>query len=101
VTGFQITPDHLTTAGSAMDQAGGDLHAQWQQLKQRTVAIRCGTTDTVSPLIQMTLLGAVAIADSCFGTSKDALSSHRDALANAAKQYGDAEDSTTALFKAP
>ncbi len=98
---FTVKPEDLQTAGKSMDAAGGDLHAQWQQLKADTQGIRFGTTDTVGPLIQMTLMGAVAIADSCFGTSKDALSSHSDALHAAAGHYADAETNTAALFKAP
>jgi len=99
MTGFSIDPDHLRTAGKAMDQAGGDLHAQWQQLKARSQAIKFGTTDTVSPLIQMTLMGAVAIADSCFGTSKDAMTSHSDALHRSAQHYQDAETQNASMLK--
>lgn len=98
--GFQITPDDLHQTGAAMEQAGGDLHTQWQVLKQQTASIKFGTTDMVSPLIQMTLMGAVAIADSCFGSSKDALAGHADALRSAAGHYADAESNTTGLFNA-
>ena len=98
---FTIRPEDLESAGKAMDAAGGDLHAQWQQLKAATEGIKFGTTDTVGPLIQMTLMGAVMIADSCFGTSKDSLGSHSDALHSAAQVYSDAEASTSALFKTP
>jgi uncharacterized protein YukE len=97
---FTVRPEDLQTAGKAMDAAGGDLHQQWQQLKAATSAIKFGSTDMVSPLIQMTLMGAVAIADSCFGSSKDALTNHSDALHNAAQHYSDAEASSAALFKA-
>jgi hypothetical protein len=96
--GFQIDPEALHTTGAAMEQAGGDLHSQWEALKQQTTSIKFGTTDMVAPLIQMTLMGAVAIADSCFGSSKDALGGHADALRNAAGHYADAESNTTSLF---
>jgi len=100
MTGFTIDPEHLRAAGKSMSQAGEDLHQQWQQLKAKTEAIKFGTTDTVSPVIQMTLMGAVAIADSCFGTSKDAMGSHSDALHSAAGHYADAETQVTSMFKA-
>ena len=99
MTGFSIDPEHLRTAGKSMGQAGQDLHSQWQQLKAKTSAIKFGTTDMVSPVIQMTLMGAVAIADSCFGSSKDALGSHSDALHSAADHYATAESQTSAMFK--
>jgi len=99
MTGFSVDPEQLRAAGKTMDQAGTDLHAQWQQLKARTESIHFGTTDTVSPLIQMTLMGAVAIADSCFGTSKDAMTSHSDALHSAAGHYENAETQTASMFK--
>jgi uncharacterized protein YukE len=97
---FTVRPEDLQTAGKSMDAAGGDLHQQWQQLKAATQAISFGSTDTVSPLIQMTLMGAVAIADSCFGTSKDSLTGHSEALHSAAQHYADAEAKSAALFKA-
>jgi hypothetical protein len=100
VPGFTITPDDLHTAGAGLEQAGADLHDQWQQLKARTLAITYGSTDMVSPLIQMTMMGAVLIADSCFGSSKDALGDHAAALRAAAGHYADAEQSNSALFKA-
>jgi hypothetical protein len=58
-----------------------------------------GQTDMVAPLIQMTLMGAVAVADSCFGSSHEALGSHADGLHNMAKQYQTTEDDTSAMFK--
>jgi hypothetical protein len=100
MAGFTIQPDDLHTTGQALDQAGGDLHTQWQQLKAQTLAIRYGSTDAISPLIQMTMLGAVAIADSCFGSSRDAMSGHAQALRSAAQHYTDAEASSSALFSA-
>ena len=51
----------------------------------RYQAIKFGSTDTVCPLIQLTLMGAVTIADSCFGRPSDALGSHADALHASAK----------------
>lgn len=98
MTGFSVTPDDFHTTGASMQQAGEDLHGQWQQLKAETQAIKFGSTDMVSPLIQMTLMGAVAIADSCFGTSKGALDSHSEALRNAAGHYSDAETKTSSMF---
>ena len=100
MAGFTIQPDDLHAAGKALDQAGTDLHGQWQQLKARTMAIKYGSTDTISPLIQLTMMGAVAIADSCFGSSRDALGSHADALRSAAQHYTDAETNSRALFSA-
>jgi hypothetical protein len=100
MTGFSVTPEDFHATGGSLEQAGGDLYTQWQQLKQQTLAIHFGTTDMVSPLIQMTLMGAVSIADSCFGTSKDALASHSSALSQAANHYSEAETNSSALFKA-
>lgn len=100
MTGFTVHPDDLRSTGQALEAAGGDLHAQWQQLKQQTMAIHFGDTDMVAPLIKMTLMGAVAIADSCFGTSRDALASHADGLRSMADTYRTSEVDTTAMFKA-
>jgi len=100
MAGFSVNPDDLHTAGDTLVQAGGDLHQQWQQLKAQTMAIHFGQTDMVAPLIQMTLMGAVAIADSCFGTSHEALGSYSDGLRTMAKHYEDAEDQTMSLFTA-
>ncbi len=100
MAGFTIQPDDLHTTGQALDQAGGDLHSQWQQLKARTLSIQYGSTDSISPLIQMTMLGAVAIADSCFGSSREAMSSHATALRSAAQHYTEAEANSSALFSA-
>jgi uncharacterized protein YukE len=99
-SGYSVTPDDLHAAGAAMDQAGGNLHAQWEQLKAQTMAIQFGQTDVVAPLIQMTLMGAVAVADSCFGSSHDALGSHADGLRKMATQYQSTEDDTSSMFKA-
>jgi hypothetical protein len=98
--GFTIQPDDLHAAGQSLEQAGGDLHEQWQALKARTQSIKFGSTDTVSPLIQMTLMGAVLIADDCFGSSKNALANHSTALRNAATHYADAETKNAGMFKA-
>lgn len=100
MSGFRVDPDDFHAAAGALEQSGADLHEQWQQLKQETMSIRFGETDMVAPLIQMTLMGAVMIADSCFGTSKDALTGHSGALRSAATQYASAEETSTALFKA-
>lgn len=97
---LQVNPDDFHSAGQALDAAGGDLHEQWQRLKQQTMAIHFGETDMVAPLIKMTLLGAVAIADSCFGTSRDALGSHADGLRSMAHTYQHSEADTTAMFRA-
>jgi hypothetical protein len=53
---FTVRPEDLETTGKAMDSAGTDLHGQWQQLKAATQGIKFGNTDTVGPLIQMTLM---------------------------------------------
>ncbi|WP_375498906.1 hypothetical protein [uncultured Jatrophihabitans sp.] len=98
--GFTVRPDDLHRAGQALEQSGRDLHEQWQALKARTQSIKFGTTDTVSPLIQMTLMGAVLIADDCFGSSKGALTNHAAALQNAAGHYSNAEATNVGLFGA-
>lgn len=97
---LQVNPDDFHATGRALDAAGGDLHEQWQQLKQQTMAIHFGETDMVAPLIKMTLLGAVAIADSCFSSSRDALGSHADGLRSMADTYRNSEADTKAMFKA-
>ncbi|HYU65643.1 MAG TPA: hypothetical protein VEK09_02730 [Jatrophihabitantaceae bacterium] len=100
MAGFLVNPDDFHTTGDALVQAGGDLHQQWEQLKAQTMGIKFGQTDMVAPLIQMTLMGAIAVADSCFGTSHQALGTYSDGLHTMAKHYQDAEENSATLFKA-
>jgi hypothetical protein len=54
--------------------------------------------DVLSPLIQVSIQGAVALVDSCMQTSATALSDYADGLAQMGKTYREVEDGTKTLM---
>lgn len=96
-TGFQINPEDFGPAGDRMDAAAADLRAQWQQLKAKSEAVQFGQYDLVGPLVQMTLLSAVAVADECFGSSGDALGEYAQGLRATGTPYLEAEEVNTQM----
>lgn len=94
MTEFQIDPTSFAPAGDAIDAVGADLQARWEQLKAQSLAVHFGQHDDVAPLIQMSLMSAIEIADECFGSSTEELVAFSDGLRTTGEIYGAAEDDT-------
>lgn len=101
MTGFTVTPDSLPPLADQLRQVATDLVAQWGPVREQSLAVHFGRgDDMVSPLIQISIQGAVALLDSCVSTSADALNGYATGLEKMAKTFGENEQNIVTLIKA-
>ncbi len=99
MAGFTVSPESLGPVAAQLRQAGEQLDAGWQPVISQSRSVRFGRgDDVVSPLIQVSLEGAVSILDSCVKSCTTALSGYADGLESMAQTYSDAEQQTTGLL---
>lgn len=100
MAGFTVDPDSFPPLAGQLRQAGEQLQAAWEPVMQQSRSVRFGRgDDVVSPLIQVSLQGAVALVDSCIKSSSDALNGYADGLEAMGKTYADTEQSTKTMMK--
>lgn len=98
--GFTIDPDTFAPIAAQLRQAGSRLESSWHPVMTQSQAVHFGRgTDVVSPLIQVSLQGAIALVDSCIKSSAQALSGYADGLDSMGGTYALAEQGTTSLMK--
>lgn len=98
-TEFTVDPDTFGPLAEQLRQAGNDLHSAWGPIMGQTQGVQFGRGDDVlSPLIQISLEGAVSLVDSCVTSSAEALSGYADGLDNMAKTFADVESDTTTMM---
>jgi hypothetical protein len=98
--GFTVDPDTFAPTADQLRQAGAQLTSAWDPVMQQSQSVRFGTDDVVSPLIQVSIQGAVALVDSCVKSSVEALNGYADGLENMGKTYAEAETGTTTMMTA-
>jgi hypothetical protein len=100
VSGFTVSPESLGPVAAQLRQAGAQLEASWQPVVGQSQSVRFGRgDDVVSPLIQVSLEGAVSLVDSCIRSCTTALNGYADGLESMARTYTDAEQHTNVIFK--
>lgn len=97
--GFTVVPESLTDASGRMRGIAEQLGPAWQPVAQQTQSIPFGRgDDIVSPLIQVSLQGALAMVDSCIRSSTEALSDYADGLDSMAEVFASTEASTRTMI---
>jgi hypothetical protein len=100
MAGFTVDPDSFAPLAAQLRQAADQLQSSWEPVKQQSGSVRFGRGDDVlSPLIQVSLEGAVSLVDSCLASSVDALHGYADGLESMGTTYADTEQGTTSMMK--
>jgi hypothetical protein len=99
MAGFTVQPESLGPVAAQLRQAGEQLAASWQPVVSQSQSVRFGRgDDMVSPLIRVSLEGAMSIVDSCVKSCTTALGGYADGLESMAKTYSDAEQQTNQML---
>jgi hypothetical protein len=99
--GFTVDPDSLPPLAARLRHAGDELQSSWEPVARQSQSVRFGRGDDVlSPLIQVSLEGAVSLVDSCIPSSVAALAGYADGLEAMGRTYAGAEQGTTAIMRA-
>lgn len=102
MTGFQVVPESFGPVASQFQQIGEQVQQAWGPVREQSMAVRFGRgDDMVSPLIQVSLQGAVEIMDASMRSVTKALSDYADGLNRMAGSYSDAETSTKTMLTTP
>ncbi|GAB2467259.1 hypothetical protein [Jatrophihabitans fulvus] len=98
---FTVRPDSFPPSAQELRTAAQNLVAAWQPVAQQTQSVRFGAGyDMVSPLVQVSLQGALSLVDSCVQSSAEALGEFADGLESMGRIYDSVEQDTTALMTA-
>lgn len=98
--GFTAQPESFPPSAQQIRQAGQQLAAAWAPVKDQSESVPFGRgDDMVSPLIQVSLQGAIALVDSCVASSAKALAGYADGLQAMGETYTQAEQDTTTMLK--
>jgi hypothetical protein len=101
MAGFTVDPDSFAPLGAQLRASGDQLQSSWEPVLEQSQSVRFGRgDDVVSPLIQVSIQGAVALVDSCVKSSVEALSGYADGLESMGRTYSDAEQGNKTLMKA-
>jgi hypothetical protein len=101
MSGFTVDPASFAPVAAQLRQAGAALQTAWEPVRGASQAVQFGAgTDVVSPLIQTSLAGAVALVESCIASSAKSLQGYADGLERMGRTYGDAEQNNAALLRA-
>lgn len=101
MTGFVAQPDSFPPAARQLRACAADLVTGWSAVRAQSLAVRFGRGDDVlSPLIQVSLEGAVALVEDCLSSCAEALSDFADGLEEMGRTYREIDDASTALFEA-
>ncbi len=99
--GFTVDPQSFGPVAEELRHVGAQLSAVWAPVRSQSDGLQFGRGDDVlSPLIQVSIQGAVALVDSCVRTCADALSGYADGLEQMGRTYQQAEDGTASLLSA-
>jgi hypothetical protein len=72
----------------------------WEPVRQQSGEVKFGRGDDVlSPLIQLSLEGAVMLVDDCINSSAEVLSAFGDGLEQMGATYSDAEQGSDELMQ--
>ncbi len=100
MTGFTVDPDTFGPLAGQLRQVADQLQTAWEPVRQQSLSVQFGRgDDVVSPLIQVSLQGAVSLVDSCLASSAKALHGYADGLEAMGKTYAEAEHGTTTMLK--
>jgi hypothetical protein len=100
MAGFTVQPETFGPIADQMRQAGEQLQSSWEPVLGQSQSVPFGRgDDVVSPLIQVSLQGAVSLVDSCIKSCTDALNGYADGLESMARTYSDVEDQTNSMMK--
>ena len=98
--GFTVEPESFGPVAAQLRQAGEQLQSSWEPVRSQSASVRFGRgDDVVSPLIQVSIEGAVALVDSCLKSCTTALHGYADGLDSMGRTYTDVEQSTTSMLK--
>lgn len=101
MSGFTVQPESLAPVAAQLRQAADQLEQAWAPVRSASQSVHFGGgTDMVSPLIQVSLQGAVSLVDSCLSSSASALRGYADGLEQMGRTYDGAELDNAALFRA-
>jgi hypothetical protein len=99
MAGFTVDPDSFGPVAEQLRQAGTELTGAWEPVRAQSQALQFGRGDDVlSPLIQVSLHGAVSLVDSCMQTSATALGGYADGLTQMGRTYQEAEAGTKTMM---
>ncbi len=98
---FTVQPESFDPTAAQLRQVCDGLQAGWEPVRSESQAVKFGRgDDMVSPLIQVSLQGAVALVDSCISSSAKSLHGYADGLVSMGKTYADAEHTNNSLMTA-
>ena len=100
MSGFTVQPESFAPVAAQLRAAADGVTSAWAPVRGSSQAVRCGSTDQVSPLIQVSLQAAVSLVDSCLSSAAAALHGYADGLEHMGRSYDGAEVETSALFRA-
>jgi hypothetical protein len=98
---FTVSPESFSPVAGQLRQVSDQLQSSWAPVRSQSQSVHFGRgDDMVSPLIQVSLQGAIALVDSCITSSAKSLHGYADGLESMGKTYADAEQNNTALMTA-
>lgn len=101
MSGFTVQPESFAPVAAQLREAAAQLQEAWAPVRSASQGVHYGAgTDLVSPLIQVSLQGAVSLVDSCLSSSASALHGYADGLEQMGRTYDGAELDNAALFRA-
>jgi len=100
MSGFTVSPESFAPVAAQLRAAAEDVATAWTPVRGASQQVHCGSTDQVSPLIQVSLQAAVSLVDSCLSSAATALHGYADGLEQMGRSYDSAEAETSALFRA-
>ena len=97
---FQVRPSTFAPAAAQLRQVAQQLVTMWEPVKQQSGEVKFGRGDDIlSPLIQVSLEGAVMLVDDCIQSSAEVLSAFGDGLEAMGINYQEAEQGTDELMQ--
>jgi hypothetical protein len=98
--GFSVQPESFAPAAQQLSSAAEQLLSQWAPLRAQTEAVRFGRgDDPVSPLIQVSLAGAVSLVENCMSSTAKVLGQVATGLEKMGKNYQEVEEGTDAAIR--
>ncbi|MGI8761256.1 MAG: hypothetical protein ACR2LF_08190 [Jatrophihabitantaceae bacterium] len=96
---FTVDPDSFGPLADQLRHSAADLETAWAPVLQQSQSLHFGRgDDLISPLIQVSIQGAVALVDSCMKSSAKALTGYAGGLQQMGATYRQAEEHTTSLL---
>jgi hypothetical protein len=97
---FRVRPSTFAPAAAQLRQVAQQLVTMWEPVKQQSGEVKFGRGDDIlSPLIQVSLEGAVMLVDDCIQSSAEVLSAFGDGLEAMGANYQEAEQGTDELMR--